>query len=57
MMQAFITDQETALGELYGNIENTRRFNTCLNNMATRIATVFASLKVLSLHLAFYICC
>ncbi|KAJ1413631.1 Sec1-like, domain 2 [Sesbania bispinosa] len=43
--QAFITDQETAMEELYGNIENTRRFNTCFNNMATRIATIFASLK------------
>lgn len=46
MVQGFITDQETAMEELYGNIENTRRFNTCLNNMAIRIATVFASLKV-----------
>ncbi|XP_019433636.1 PREDICTED: protein transport Sec1a-like isoform X2 [Lupinus angustifolius] len=45
--QAFITDQETALEELYGNIENTRRFNTSMNNMAIRIATVFASLKEL----------
>ncbi|KAK7390113.1 hypothetical protein VNO78_25412 [Psophocarpus tetragonolobus] len=45
--QAFTTDQETAMEELYGNIENTRRFNTCLNNMAIRIATVFASLKEL----------
>ncbi|XP_061371053.1 protein transport Sec1a-like [Gastrolobium bilobum] len=45
--QGFITDQDTALEELYGNIENTRRFNTCLNNMAIRIATVFASLKEL----------
>ncbi|XP_020218479.1 protein transport Sec1a isoform X2 [Cajanus cajan] len=45
--QGFITDQETAMEELYGNVENTRRFNTCLNNMAIRIATVFASLKEL----------
>ncbi|KAK7260236.1 hypothetical protein RIF29_26119 [Crotalaria pallida] len=45
--QAFITDQESALEELYGSIENTRRFNTSLNNMATRLATVFASLKEL----------
>ncbi|RDX65211.1 SNARE-interacting protein KEULE, partial [Mucuna pruriens] len=43
--QAFTTDQDTAMEELYGTMENTRRFNTCLNNMATRIATVFASLK------------
>lgn len=55
MMQGFTTDQETAMEELYGNIENTRRFNTCLNNMAIRIATVFASLKVLLSHLTFHI--
>ncbi|GAU38610.1 hypothetical protein TSUD_266500, partial [Trifolium subterraneum] len=45
--QGFSTDQETALQELYGNVDNIRRFNTCLNIMATRIATVFASLKEL----------
>ncbi|AES87273.2 Sec1-family transporter [Medicago truncatula] len=45
--QGFITDQETALQELYGNANNIRRFNTCLNNMAIRMATVFASLKEL----------
>lgn len=53
MVQGFITDQETAMEELYGNIEDTRRFNTCLNNMAIRIATVFASLKVLPTHLIY----
>jgi len=46
MMQGFTTDQDTAMDDLFGNIENTRRFNSCLNNMAIRIATVFASLKV-----------
>ncbi|KAK2379263.1 secretory 1A [Trifolium repens] len=45
--QGFVTDQETALQELYGNMDNIRRFNTCLNTMAIRIATVFASLKEL----------
>ncbi|XP_068479184.1 protein transport Sec1a-like isoform X2 [Phaseolus vulgaris] len=45
--QGFTTDQETAMDDLYGNIENTRRFNTCMNSMAIRIATVFASLKEL----------
>ncbi|XP_057455345.1 protein transport Sec1a-like isoform X2 [Lotus japonicus] len=45
--QAFTTDQETAMEELYGNTENTRRFNAFMNNMAIRIATVFASLKEL----------
>lgn len=50
-MQAFITDHEGALGELYGeNVENSRKFDACLNVMATRIATVFASLKVRILH-------
>ncbi|KAF7844783.1 protein transport Sec1a-like [Senna tora] len=44
--QAFVTDQDRAMEELYGNIENTRRVNTCLNVMATRIATVLASLKI-----------
>uniref|UniRef100_A0A3N7FZ99 Uncharacterized protein n=1 Tax=Populus trichocarpa TaxID=3694 RepID=A0A3N7FZ99_POPTR len=45
--QAFITDHEGALGELYGkNVENSRRFDACLNTMATRIATVFASLNI-----------
>ncbi|KAL8062508.1 hypothetical protein ABFX02_02G152100 [Erythranthe guttata] len=44
--QAFITDHERALEELYGeNAENSRRFDMCLNVMALRIATVFASLK------------
>ncbi|KAL9670850.1 hypothetical protein QQ045_008409 [Rhodiola kirilowii] len=46
--QAFITDHEMALEELFGeNVENSHRFNTCLNTMATRIGTVFASLKEL----------
>ncbi|KAJ6722754.1 PROTEIN TRANSPORT SEC1A [Salix koriyanagi] len=46
--QAFITDHEGALGELYGkNVENSRRFDACMNTMATRIATVFASLNEL----------
>ncbi|KAG5231239.1 protein transport Sec1a [Salix suchowensis] len=35
-------------GELYGkNVENSRRFDACMNTMATRIATVFASLNEL----------
>lgn len=46
-MQAFITDQDEALEDLYGqNAENSRKFETCINSMASRIATVFASLKV-----------
>ncbi|PIN23798.1 Vesicle trafficking protein Sec1 [Handroanthus impetiginosus] len=44
--QGFITDHERALEELFGeNAENSRRFEQCLNVMAMRIATVFASLK------------
>ncbi|KAL6322611.1 hypothetical protein AAG906_014281 [Vitis piasezkii] len=36
-----------ALEELLGeNVENTRKFDNCLNTMATRISTIFASLKL-----------
>ncbi|GMH00587.1 hypothetical protein Nepgr_002426 [Nepenthes gracilis] len=46
--QAFITDHEMALEELYGdNVENSRKFDACLSIIATRIATVFASMKEL----------
>ncbi|KVH89180.1 Sec1-like protein [Cynara cardunculus var. scolymus] len=45
--QAFLTDHGGALEELYGeDAENSHDFNICLKSMATRIATVFASLKV-----------
>nr|GEX25194.1 protein transport Sec1a-like [Tanacetum cinerariifolium] len=44
--QAFVTDHEMALEELYGDeADNSSYFNDCLNTMATRIATIFASLK------------
>ncbi|KAL0379662.1 UNVERIFIED_CONTAM: SNARE-interacting protein KEULE [Sesamum angustifolium] len=44
--QAFITDHERALEELFGdNAADCRKFDACLNVMASRIATVFASLK------------
>ncbi|KAK9076450.1 hypothetical protein SSX86_004784 [Deinandra increscens subsp. villosa] len=44
--QAFVTDDERALEELYGDeAENSREFDLSLTTMATRIATVFASLK------------
>ncbi|RVW41190.1 Protein transport Sec1a [Vitis vinifera] len=47
LIQAFITDHERALEELLGeNVENTRKFDNCLNTMATRISTIFASLKL-----------
>ncbi|KAK4418766.1 protein transport Sec1a [Sesamum alatum] len=44
--QAFITDHEKALEELFGHdASDARKFDACLNVMASRIATVFASLK------------
>ncbi|XP_058086240.1 SNARE-interacting protein KEULE-like isoform X1 [Magnolia sinica] len=46
--QGFVTDNDTALEELFGEKgENSRTYDACLNMMATRIATVFASLKEL----------
>ncbi|XWS38495.1 hypothetical protein CRYUN_Cryun19dG0136100 [Craigia yunnanensis] len=43
--QGFITDNGKALEDLFGDEENTRKGDACLNVMATRIATVFASLR------------
>ncbi|KAH1248990.1 SNARE-interacting protein KEULE [Glycine max] len=43
--QGFITNNERALVELFGDEENNRKAVACLNVMATRIATVFASLR------------
>lgn len=43
--QGFITNNERALEDLLGDEENTRKGVMCLNVMATRIATVFASLR------------
>ncbi|XP_008798533.1 SNARE-interacting protein KEULE [Phoenix dactylifera] len=44
--QGFVTDHERALEELFGeNVEGSHKYNACLNTMATRIATTFASLK------------
>ncbi|KAM5554911.1 hypothetical protein ABKV19_023030 [Rosa sericea] len=45
--QAFITDQDRALEELFGDVENFKTVEKCLDIMATRIATVFASMKEL----------
>ncbi|KAL9234388.1 hypothetical protein vseg_009267 [Gypsophila vaccaria] len=46
--QVFVTDHDMVLEELYGETaQNARKFDACLNIMATRIATVFASLKEL----------
>lgn len=52
IMQGFITNNERALVELFGDEENNRKAVACLNVMATRIATVFASLRVCSQCLA-----
>uniref|UniRef100_A0A5B6YR19 Putative SNARE-interacting protein KEULE-like isoform X1 n=1 Tax=Davidia involucrata TaxID=16924 RepID=A0A5B6YR19_DAVIN len=43
--QGFITDNERALEELFGDEEGSRTGDACLNVMSTRIATVFASLR------------
>ncbi|XP_039029983.1 protein transport Sec1a-like [Hibiscus syriacus] len=46
--QAFITDHDSALVELFSeDAEKSKNFEILLNVMATRIATVFASLKEL----------
>ena len=44
--QGFITDNERALEELFVDEEDSRKGDACLNVMASRIATVFASLRV-----------
>ena len=47
LIQGFVTDNDKALEELCGkNVDNSCKYNACLNTMATRIATTFASLKV-----------
>uniref|UniRef100_A0A6N2L699 SNARE-interacting protein KEULE n=2 Tax=Salix viminalis TaxID=40686 RepID=A0A6N2L699_SALVM len=43
--QGFITGNERALEELFVDEEDTRKGHACLNVMASRIATVFASLR------------
>ncbi|KAI9072495.1 hypothetical protein K1719_045542 [Acacia pycnantha] len=43
--QGFITNHDRALEDLFGNEENNYKGVACLNEMATRIATVFASLR------------
>ncbi|KAL5052738.1 hypothetical protein RYX36_033420 [Vicia faba] len=46
--QGFVTNNERALEELYGDEENNKKAVACLNVMATRVASVFASLRVCS---------
>ncbi|KAK1377082.1 SNARE-interacting protein KEULE-like [Heracleum sosnowskyi] len=44
--QGYITDHDRALEDLFGEgAETSRKADMCLSTMATRIATVFASLK------------
>ncbi|XP_072956824.1 SNARE-interacting protein KEULE-like [Typha angustifolia] len=44
--QGFVTDHERALEELFGeNAEGSHKYKACLNTMAIRIATTFASLR------------
>ncbi|XP_010692247.2 protein transport Sec1a [Beta vulgaris subsp. vulgaris] len=46
--QVFVTDHDMAMEELYGETsQNARKYDACMNALATRIATVFASLKEL----------
>lgn len=44
-MQGFTTDQPDALVQLFGESTTNRTYERCIDLMATRIATVFASLK------------
>ncbi|XBI98325.1 hypothetical protein VPH35_018576 [Triticum aestivum] len=44
--QGFVTDHDKALEELFTeNAEGSMNYNSCINTIATRIATVFASMK------------
>ncbi|KAM5564242.1 SNARE-interacting protein KEULE-like [Rosa sericea] len=43
--QGFVTNNERALEQLYGDKEDSCKGIVCLNEIAARIATVFASLK------------
>ncbi|KAL6851495.1 hypothetical protein ACP4OV_020428 [Aristida adscensionis] len=44
--QGFLTDHDKALEELFSeDAEGSHKYNACLNTMATRIATVFASMR------------
>ncbi|TVU13295.1 hypothetical protein EJB05_40339 [Eragrostis curvula] len=44
--QGFLTDNDKALEELFSeSAEGSHKYNACLNTMATRIATVFASMR------------
>ncbi|KAM0853916.1 hypothetical protein ACQ4PT_050756 [Festuca glaucescens] len=45
--QGFVTDHDKALEELFTeSVEGSMKYNSCINTMASRIATVFASMRV-----------
>jgi hypothetical protein len=47
LLQGFITDNDEALELLFGESnEGTRKFDKCIETIATRLSTVFASMKV-----------
>jgi syntaxin-binding protein 1 len=53
--QGFVTDHDKALEELFTeSVEGSMKYNSCINTMASRIATVFASMRVLLLLLSYY---
>ena len=57
-MQGFVTDHDKALEELFTETaEGSMKYNSCINMMATRIATVFASMKVLLFPCLCYLPC
>ena len=47
LAQGFVTNNDSALELLYGDEEDSFNGVACLNQMAARVATVFASLRVL----------
>lgn len=49
LLQGFTTDNDVALEQLFGeHNEGTRDYDACIETIATRLSTVFASLKVLA---------
>nr|XP_011464877.1 PREDICTED: SNARE-interacting protein KEULE-like isoform X1 [Fragaria vesca subsp. vesca] len=52
--QGFVTNNQRALQQLYGDKDDSREAEACLNEMAARVATVFASLRVEELPVVHY---
>lgn len=47
LLQGFTTDNDIALEQLFGeHSEGTRDYASCIETIAARLSTVFASLKV-----------